>query len=86
MANDPKIDPITGLEVKTTINPITGLPEIETPKTYARAGQQGTGVRAFAATTGDFSRYGDYNIEVSPSPVDYNEIRAQRQSLSLIHI
>jgi len=79
MANDPKIDPITGLEVKTTINPITGLPEIETPKTYARAGQQGTGVRAFAATTGDFSRYGDYNIGVSPSPVDYNEIRAQRQ-------
>ena len=79
MANDPKIDPITGLEVKTRINPITGLPELDTPNTSIRSGQRGTGVRAFAATTGDFSRYGDYGLGVSPSPVDYDEIRAQRQ-------
>lgn len=79
MANDPKIDPITGLEVKTRINPITGLPELDTPNTGVRSGQRGTGVRAFAATTGDFSKYGDYGLGVSPSPINYDEIRAQRQ-------
>ena len=79
MTNDPKIDPITGLEVKTRTNPITGLPELDTPNTGVRSGQRGTGVRAFAATTGDFSRYADYGVGLSPSPVNYDEIRAQHQ-------
>lgn len=82
-----QLDPITGLPVAEIKDPITGLPYKNQEslnsfrRTLMRSPKQLSPSAGFAASTGDFSVYSDYGVNVTPNPKDFAEVRAQLQPM-----
>ena len=87
MSDNPTIDPFTGLEIKDIKDPFTGLPFSNLQQLNAvRQGlskqpEQINPSTGYAMSTGDFSDYSSYGVPVSATPFDYEELRAQNQSI-----
>ena len=82
-----EIDPITGLPVTDITDPITGLPyqSQESLNSFRRSvmnsPKQLSPSAGFAASTGDFSAYSNYGVQITPNPKDFAEVRAQLQPM-----
>lgn len=82
-----QLDPITGLPVAEIKDPITGLPYKNQEslnsfrRTLLKSPKQLSPSAGFAASTGDFSVYSDYGVNITPNPKDFAEVRAQMQPM-----
>ena len=85
--SEPKINPITGLEETGVINPITGLPvksnqELASIRNAYISSSDRTAMGPAAggvSTTGDFSDYSRYGVQLRGTNKDYEDLRARNQ-------
>ena len=80
MSDNQSLDPLTGLLPKPkATDPLGALLPEGTPAYRPKdRGAQTQGLFG-AVSTGDFSNYSDYGLDVSAQTRDYEELRAQRQ-------
>jgi len=81
MSDTKPLDPLTGLLSKPKATDPLGALLSEGTGTY-RPRERGSQTQGLfgAVSTGDFSNYSDYGLDVSAQTRDYEELRAQRQS------